>query len=43
MKVRLRRHPEVEGRRTIFWHIISGEKEPEASQQIEPQQCVRIR
>lgn len=43
MKVSLRRHPEVEGRHAVFWHIISGGKGSEVSRQIEPQRCVRIR
>ncbi|MCU9518909.1 hypothetical protein N7326_03335 [Corynebacterium sp. ES2794-CONJ1] len=43
LSVSLRRHPEVDGRHAIFWHIISGGSGSEASRRIEPHRCIRIR
>lgn len=43
LQVSLRRHPEVEGRHAVFWHIISGRTGAETSRHIESQRCVRIR
>lgn len=43
LQVSLRRHPEIEGRHAVFWHIISGGTGPEASRRIEFQRCVRLR
>lgn len=40
--VSLRKHPEIEGRHAVFWHIISGGRGPEESRQVEPQRCIRI-
>lgn len=42
LMVSFRRHPEVEGRHAVFWHIISGGNGDEASRQIEFQRCVRL-
>lgn len=41
--ISLRRHPEVEGRYAVFWHIISGGTGAESSRQVEFQRCVRLR
>lgn len=43
LNVSLRRHTEIQGRHAIFWHIISGGTGAEASRQLEPQRCARIR
>lgn len=43
LHVSFRRHPEIEGRHAVFWHIISGGTGEEASRQIEPQRCTRLR
>ncbi|MDR6938681.1 hypothetical protein [Arcanobacterium hippocoleae] len=40
--VSLRRHPEIEGRHAVFWHIISGGTGAEMTRQIEHQRCIRI-
>lgn len=39
----LRRNPEIDGRHAIFWHIVSGGSGAEASRQLEPQRCIRLR
>ena len=43
MTVSLRRHPEVEGRHAVFWHIVTGGTGNEATRRIELQRCVRLR
>ena len=42
MRVSFRRHPEVDGRHAIFWHIVSGGGIPELDRTLEPQRCARI-
>lgn len=43
MHVSLRKHPKIDGRQAIFWHIISGGSRSENSRQIEMQRCIRLR
>lgn len=43
MTVSMRRHPEIEGRHAVFWHIISGGTGDDASRQVESHRCVRLR
>lgn len=42
LQVSLRRHPEIDGRHAIFWHIISGGTGSEQSRSLEPGRCARI-
>lgn len=41
--VSLRRHPEVEGRHAVFWHIISGGSGAETARKVDMQRCIRLR
>ncbi len=41
-KISLRRHPEIEGRHAIFWHIVSGGSDIETERELDTERCVRI-